>query len=125
MITLQQVGDSDFYSIKKGTEKIDDKEKLNRNNNTTHKNIHSTLPVNMIDTGTIGGAQYADDGTKDETSNNIIDNNTKDTTKTYDLKYGNYIDSLSKFMEIIMNGELINVSNKLFDEFNYLFLGVM
>ena len=41
------------------------------------------------------------------------------------LKYGNYIDSLSKFMEIIMNGELINVSNKLFDEFNYLFLGVM
>ena len=125
MITLQQVGDSGFYSIKKGTEKIDDKEKLNRNNNTTHKNIHSTLPVNMIDTGTIGGTQYADDGTKDETSNNIIDNNTKYTTKTYNLKYGNYIDSLSKFMEIIMNGELINISNKLFDEFNYLFLGVM
>ena len=79
----------------------------------------------MIDTSSIGNTQYADDGTKDETSNKIIDDNSKDETRTYDLKYGNYIDSLSKFMEIIMNGELINASNKLFDEFNYLFLGVM
>jgi len=125
IISLQQSGDSTFYNIKKGTERINNKEKLNRNNDTIHKNVHSTLPVNMINANKIGDVQYADDSNKNETNNKIIDDNSKDEIRTYDLKYGNYIDSLSKFMDIIMNGELLNISDKLFDEFNYLFLGVL
>lgn len=125
IITLQQSGDSNFYNIKKGTERIENKEELNRKNDTTHNTIHSTLPVNMINADKIGDVDYADDSSKNETNNKIVDENSKSEVRVYDLKYGNYIDSLSKFMDIIVNGELLNISDKLFDEFNYLFLGVL
>lgn len=138
---LKTQADSAFYNIEKGTIKTDTSTTQKGTNTTTgtnttkgnSKNIDSTLPVNLINAGSLSGTKYADNGSYGEqTSTDTANTTTQDNStakgnelKTYDLKRGNFIETYAKFVETIADEKFLNIYNQLFDEFNYLFLGVL
>ena len=78
----------------------------------------STLPANMIASNTISDVRYADNSSKTESESK----NTSDFKEhtDYDLTYFTDFTGLFKF-----NKESLDIYNRLFDEFEYLFLGVL
>lgn len=126
---LKTQADSAFYNIEKGTIKTDTNGTQNGTNTSkgTTKNIDSTLPVNLINAGSLSGTHYADNGSYGEQNTTDTGNTTTqgNELKTYDLKRGNFIETYAKFVETIADEKFLNIYNQLFDEFNYLFLGVL
>lgn len=132
----QNLSNDDFYNIKKGTSQISYSDKIissDKSNDITNEkgsNIHSTLPINMIKSNAIEDVDYADDSSKQNKDTNrklTTDTNSSkifNENKTYDIKSGSIIDTMSKFTETF-NNEMLKSTNKLFDEFNYLFIGVL
>lgn len=82
------------------------------------KSMGSTLPINMISSNAIEDVDYADVSSKNESDNT---RNDKYNDKTeYNLTY--FVD-ITGLMNI--NQETRKVYNDLFNEFEYLFLGVL
>lgn len=126
---LKSQADSAFYNIEKGTIKTDSEgsQKGTNTTNGTTKNIDSTLPVNLINAGSLNDTKYADNGSYGEQSSTDTGNTTTkgNELKTYDIKRGNFIETYAKFVATVSDEKFLNIYNQLFDEFNYLFLGVM
>lgn len=87
-------------------------------NDGQSKNMASTLPINMISSNAISDVDYADNSSKNENSSK--NTNTYDDKSTYDLTYFVDITGILHY-----NNEIKKVYEDLFNQFDYLFLGVM
>lgn len=90
------------------------------NRDTNDLTVHSTLPSNMIDAGSIKDTRYADDATRYEGSRNDNSKGTEDRTVTENRTNGSIIEQLVIYYDLFEN-----LYTGLFDKFNKLFFGIL